>query len=171
MPRLLLFFCLSFGTAWALLEPAPPSVADSDRFRETLLKATEIVVYEGLPHQYWQADKLEEELKRPDVIKIDNFPFYTPALKAVNADELKQLLGSPASIQPYRGARACGGYHPDYNITWTVGAITYHAQICLGCHEIVFLTGTTSLKYDMADGMVKRFENLRASYTKKRPAR
>lgn len=169
MPRTLLLLWLSLGTAWALLEPAPPSVADSDRFRETLLKATEFVVFEGLPHQTWQPDTLKEELKRPDVTKIGNFPFYTPALKAVNAAELQQLLGSPASIQPYRGGKACGGYHPDYDVSWTVGAITYHAQICLGCHEIVFLIGTTSFKYDMADSAVKRFENLRTRYTQKRP--
>lgn len=166
--RSLLSLLLFTPFAWALLESAPPTVADSQRFRDTLLEADEVVVFEGLPHQTWQPDKLKEELKRPDVTKIEGFPFYTPALKA-NADELKQLLGTPASIKPYGGAKACGGYHPDYNISWTVRAITYHVQICLGCHEVLFITGKTSLKYDMADDAVKRFEALRQLYTLKRP--
>lgn len=166
--RSLLSLLLFTPVAWALLEPAPPSVADSQFFRDRLLKADEIVIFEGLPHQTWQPDKLKEELKRPDVTKIGNFPFYTPALKATNEDELKRLLGSPASIQPYRGGKLCGGYHPDYNVSWTVGSITYHAQICLGCHEVLFNMGTMFLKYDMADDAVKRFEALRQLYTLKR---
>ncbi|MBL9131572.1 MAG: hypothetical protein JNG86_10255 [Verrucomicrobiaceae bacterium] len=166
---ILLLTILSSHCAWALLEPAPPSVADSQSFRESLLKADKLVIFEGLPHQTWQRDKLKEELKRTDVIKIGDFPFYTPALAVTNPDELKHLLGTPASIQPYRGAKLCGGYHPDYSVSWTVGGITYHAQICLGCHEVVFMTGKATLKYDMADDAVKRFEALRKLYTLKRP--
>lgn len=167
--RTLIFWILTSPFAWALLEPAPPPIADSQPFRESLLKADKLVIYEGLPHQTWQADKLKEELKRSDVTKIGGYPFYTPALEVTNSDELKQLLGAPASIQPYLGPKGCGGYHPDYTVSWTAGGITYHVQICLGCHEVVFLTGNTSLKYDMADDAVKRFEALRKLYTLKRP--
>lgn len=156
-------------TAAARLEPESVSIKESDQFRETLMKATEIMVFEGLPHQTWQHKQLEEELQRQDITKIWDFPFYTPSVKASNADQLKRLLGSPAAIQIYGGPKACGGYHPDYCVAWTVNSFTFYAQICFGCHEVVFYDGKKSFKYDMNKGVDESFKELLKIYAKKRP--
>ncbi len=169
--RCFLLLLLSTATTLALLEPASVSVKESDRFRESLAKVAEIVVFEGLPHQFWQHKTLEEELKRQDIIKIWDFHFYTPAVKASNADELTRLLGASASIQVYGGPKNCGGYHPDYCVAWTVERVTYHALVCFGCHEVVFFDGKKSFKYDLAQGMQERFKEVLSIYAKKRPNR
>lgn len=156
-------------SALGLLPLETHKIAESDPYRQTLRDATELVVFEGLPHQKWEPDQLEAELNRSDITKIWNYPFYTPSVAATNAYDLKVLLGSQASIRPYGGGKLCGGYHPDFCVSWTVKSITYYVQVCFGCDEIVFYNGATHLKYDMADGINEKLRSALKSYAKKRP--
>ena len=169
--RTLAVLCVAQGAAFGFLHPEASLVAESNGYRETMRDATELVVFEGLPHQMWESDQLKTELNRPDVTKIWNYPFYTPSVEASNAYDLKVLLASPAAIVPYGGGKLCGGYHPDYCVSWTVKSITYYVQVCFGCHEIVFFNGTTHLIYDMAEGIDKKLEAALKTYAKKRPKR
>ena len=167
--RTLAILCAAQWPALGLLPPEAVSVAESDRYRTTMRDATELVVFEGLPHQMWESDQLEAELKRSDTTKIWNYPFYTPGVAATNAYDLKVLLGSQASIRPYGGGKLCGGYHPDFCVSWTVKSITYYVQVCFGCDEIVFYNGATHLKYDMAEGLNEKLRAALKPYAKKRP--
>ncbi|MGV3661955.1 MAG: hypothetical protein ACO1TE_17355 [Prosthecobacter sp.] len=164
LSSVLSFFLVT--VALARLDPESVPVAASDRFRKTLLAAKDIVVYEGLPHQMWQPDQLAAELRRKDVTKIGSFHFYTPAVNATNAEELKRLLGPAASVEPYIGPKNCGGYHPDYCVSWTHQGATFHAQVCFGCHEIVFLDGKDSFTYELAAPLKAPLKR----YASKRPA-
>lgn len=146
-----------------------PTIEASTIYRTTVASAKSIVVFEGLPHPAWERDLLAIESKRKDTININKFLFYTPALAATNADALRQLLSSSDSIRVYGGPKLCGGYHPDYCISWQAGETTYYALVCFGCHEIVFYDGKTPLIYDLDDKAYERYKTLLAVYETKRP--
>ncbi len=67
------------------IKPATEDASIDCRKSIALTKTME--VYEGLPHQTKDSALFEKEIKREDITKIWNHPFYTPALWAKNADE------------------------------------------------------------------------------------
>ncbi len=138
-------------------------------YRTTVSAAKSLLIYEGLPHQMWDRELLATEIKRKDTTEIWDFPFYTPSVDATNADELRKLLSNPASLRVYRGQKSCGGYHPDFCISWQAGKVNYYALICFGCHEIVFYNGKNSVNYDLETAAMEKFEQLLARYEAKRP--
>jgi len=146
-----------------------PTIEASAIFRTTVAAAKSIVVFEGLPHQMWDRELLTVEIQRKDTQKIWEFPFYTPSTAATNADDLRQLLSSSNSIVVYAGPKGCGGYHPDYCISWQAEETTYYALVCLGCHEIVLYDGKTSLIYDLDEKAYERYKKLLAVYEAKHP--
>jgi hypothetical protein len=148
-----------------------PTIEASAIYRATVAAAKSIVVFEGLPHQMWDRDLLAVEIQRKDTQKIWEFPFYTPSIAATNADDLRQLLSSSNSIVVYGGPKGCGGYHPDYCISWQAEEITYYALVCFGCHEIVFYDGKKPLIYDLDEEAYERYKKLLAIYEAKRPKR
>ena len=154
----------------ALLMKASPIEA-SAIYRTTVSAAKSLLVFEGLPHQSVEPVLLATELKRKDTTEIWNFPFYTPSIEATNADDLRKLLSNPASLAVYAGPKLCGGYHPDFCISWQAGKVKYYALICFGCHEIVLYDGKTSLIYDLETAAYKEFQQLLAQYRTKRPER
>ena len=163
-------FTLIFTLA-AVAEEKAAGIDASAIYRTTVSGAKSIVVFEGLPHQMWDKELLATELKRKDTKEIWNYPFYTPSENARNADDLRKLLSSATSVAIYSGPKQCGGYHPDYCISWRAGEVSYYALICLGCHEIVFYDGKTSVIYDLDEGASNRYDELLAVYEAKRPGR
>ena len=131
--------------------------------------ATSLVVFEGLPHQMWDKDLLAIEVKRKDTRKIWEYPFYTPGVEAKNGNELRTLLSNPATLIAYHGPKNCGGYHPDYCVSWQADEATHYALICFGCHEIVFYDGEAFLIYDLPDFALERYKDLLSIYAVKRP--
>ncbi len=146
-----------------------PTIEASDVYRTTVAAAKSIVVFEGLPHQSWDPKLLAVEIKRKDTQKIWKFPFYTPSVAATNSDDLRHLLSRSDSIKVYGGPKLCGGYHPDYCISWQAGEITYYALVCFGCHEIVLYDGKKPLIYDLDKKAYERYKKLLAIYEAKRP--
>lgn len=150
-------------------EMKSPAIEASAIHRTTAASAKTLAVFEGLPHQTWDQKLLASEIKRKDTKKIWNYPFYTPSIDASNADDLRKVLSSPDSIRVYGGPKMCGGYHPDYCISWQAGEITYYALVCFGCNEIVFYDGKSSLIYDLSGEAYKRYKKLLSIYASKRP--
>lgn len=146
-----------------------PTIEASAIYRATVVSAKSITVYEGLPHQGWDSELLAIEIQRKDTKKIWEYPFYTPSVAATNSDDLRQLLSRSDSIVTYGGPKGCGGYHPDYCISWQAGEITYYALVCFGCHEIVFYDGKTALFYDLDENAYEQYKKLLANYEAKRP--
>ena len=104
----------------------------------TLKQAARLVLYEGLPHQMYEHQALEAEKKAKPTVTLHGFPVLSrdPRTEARRRRALKDLLGDPASFEPYSGEKRCGGFHPDYAVEWSAGGQTYQALICLGCWEI-----------------------------------
>jgi hypothetical protein len=152
-------------------EKKPPSIEASAIYRTTVSAAKSLVVFEGLPHPMFEKKVFAAEIKRKDTKKILHYSFYTPSVDVKSADDLRKLLSSSASLEVYGGPKGCGGYHPDYCISWQDGETTCYALICFGCHEIVFYDGETFLNYDLAQDAYNRYKELLAVHESKRPKR
>jgi hypothetical protein len=151
-------------------QPAPASEEASSKIRQAMAKATTVNVYEGLPHQMFERDLLAAESKRKDTEKIGSFRFYTPAVAAKNPEVLKRILSSSDTIQVFRGEKMCGGFHPDYTVQWSSeDGSRFFAQICFGCHEIIYRDGKNEYRYDFEREPYEKLKKELAPYAKKRP--
>ncbi|MDA0814416.1 MAG: hypothetical protein O3C21_18740 [Verrucomicrobia bacterium] len=160
----LLIGCLSTG------ERAPAREDASRGIRLAIADAAHVNVYEGLPHQRFERELLAAESQREDTEKLGSFRFYTPAVAATNSAKLKPILSSPDTIQVFRGEKACGGFHPDYAVEWfDEDGSRFYAQICFGCHEIIYSDGKNEYRYDFEDGPFEQLKKELKPYAKKRP--
>jgi len=67
------------------------------------------------------------------------------------------------------GVKACGEFHPDYCLSWTVNARRYNALICFGCHEIILETEGKAFRYDLDEKAYEALEKSLTPYRVKRP--
>lgn len=162
-------FAAYFFIVLSHIAAAADAKEDAADYRTTIATTKSISVFEGLPHQRGQRDLLAQEIKRKDTTTIWMYPFYTPSILATNAGELKRLLSSPDAIVVYSGDKFCGGYHPDYCLSWKAEKKTYYALICFGCREVVFSDGGSRLIYDLNPDAYHRLMDLLVIYAKKRP--
>ena len=152
--------------------PAPDGEEASGKIRKALTEAAGIEISEGLPHQMFEGELLAAESKRKDTEKIGPYRFYTPPVAAANPEVLKRILASSDTIRVFGGEKACGGFHPDYAVRWTGEDGSRHfAQICFGCHEIIYSDGKSRYRYDLEDEPLEKLRNELAPYAKKRPKR
>lgn len=134
-------------------------------------KADKVVVYEGLPHQAWEGDLLEEELKAKETVKLHEFPFYAAPvkLKAGDTQALTKLFTAEDSLVKFGGEKLCGGFHPDYCIEWHIGKDIVRCLVCFGCHEVKVYGPKSSLRCDIKDAAYKKFETILKAYRQQRP--
>lgn len=116
---------------------------------DKIKQATEVRLYEGLPHQVYEHELLDQELNTKKTITLHKFPFYQELLPVTSEDanRLTTMFGDEQAILPYRGVerlpdgrlvvagRACGGFHPDYCIEWVAQGEVYQLLVCFGCTE------------------------------------
>ena len=143
--------------------------SDFSRFKASLEASQHLSIYEGLPHQTWDRELLIEEKKRKDTAQIWKFPFYTPSVRATNAELLRRILLQLGAIRKYGGEKLCGGYHPDFCVSWKAGEVESYALICFGCSEIVFYDAKESQIFDLSSKATKSLQMALKIYSKKRP--
>ena len=116
--------------------------------------ANHLVLYEGLPHQTFEAEELEKERRRKETLTLHDYPFYVAPLdvSAEDAANLEALLGDEQSFRQWRGEKKCGGFHPDYLAEWRSAEATYRFLICFGCQEVKVYGPNRSLRCDIRDG-------------------
>ena len=97
-----------------------------------------------------EAGLLKTEKKRKDTIKLSGFPFYTPKVAVSDkiAKTLKQIVAAPTSYAVFSGEKRCGGFHPDYAVTWFDGDKEYAILFCYGCVEALIVDGQKTYRYD-----------------------
>jgi hypothetical protein len=140
-------------------------------FAGRLQKADKILLFEGLPHQLFAAELLEQELRTKKTVNVHAFPFYEEPLELKQADatELTLVFRDRKSFKSYHGLKACGGFHPDYCVEWHIGQEIDRALICFGCHEVMLFGSGSELYCDMADKASERLWGLLEPYHKNRP--
>jgi hypothetical protein len=133
--------------------------------------ATEVTLFEGLPHQMFDRDSLATELKTKQTVQLHGYPFYKRPLplSAEDAAALRRLLTNKASFETFGGEKACGGFHPDYSIAWAQGGQTFRVLICFGCHEFKMFGAGHELRTDSDDTAMKKIEAILRKYHAQRP--
>jgi hypothetical protein len=137
------------------------SFQNYDELAAALDRASSAKVYEGLPHNYWEPEQYASERKSKPTIIIEDFAFYEPPISATPASltQLHDLLTSKSSFKPFRGPKACGGFHPDWCVTWIDDPHSYTIFLCFGCGDMeAFKDGKRIVFCEMADK--SQFESL-----------
>jgi hypothetical protein len=134
-------------------------------------QTSSLTLYEGLPHQAWEGELLKQELAAKRTVTIHEFPFYQRPLPVASADveELRGLSAAVDSFSSYAGPKLCGGFHPDYCLSWKDGATTYELLICFGCHEMKFYGPKHEALADIRKDAFERFEAILKKYRDQRP--
>ncbi|MCC6145228.1 MAG: hypothetical protein IT368_15585 [Candidatus Hydrogenedentes bacterium] len=128
-------------------------------------------LYEGLPHQSFEAGLLATELAAKATIRIDVYPFYaqTLPLNETWITSLRQVLGSPASYAAWHGEKLCGGFHPDFAVLWSTPVGELYTLVCLGCEETLTLSSRGRLRADTTESARASLIALLAGQRKNRP--
>jgi hypothetical protein len=95
----------------------------------------------------------------------------TPATRAAKGGELQKLIGDTETLVPFGGEKLCGGFHPDYCVSWAREETRFYALVCFGCHEIILFDGKTKLRYDINKAAYPKLTAVLAPYANKRPRR
>lgn len=137
----------------------------------TVRPADQLVLYEGLPHQSYERDALEQERKTKPTVVRHGFPFYreTLDLEAHDGPKLKALLGDPNTFKTYSGEKKCGGFHPDYALEWTHEGRVWTVLICFSCKEARIYEPRGESIVDIRRDAFDRLHALLSTYRKNRP--
>lgn len=131
----------------------PAQQIDFSRLPRVLppVDATLAVIHRGLPHQYWEKRDLWRDLFTTSHRSIGGYRFYTtpPVVSEPLRSRIASAVRSSTLYQPYGGAKACGGYHPDYCFEWHTSQGTFYALLCTGCHEMILIGDGTELHCDL----------------------
>lgn len=127
---------------------------------------SDMVLFEGLPHQGFESKLLATELSSKDTVQIHGFPFYTLPLSITDDDKERvvQILSDGSSYEKYDGfVKKCGGFHPDYAAQWSIAEDVYTALIYFGCGEMkIFGPGINEL-YDLNTGLLSLLKKYRVN--------
>lgn len=137
----------------------------------TLTEKSELILYEGLPHQTWDRKLLESELKKKATVSRHGFPFYKRPNPVTEKDAktLLALAKDPKSFAPFTPHKRCGGFHPDFSLVWKSGNEDLEMHVCFGCHEIKVYKGNVTVHCDIRGETYNKLKKLLANYQKQRP--
>ncbi|MBS0657462.1 MAG: hypothetical protein JSR82_04350 [Verrucomicrobia bacterium] len=116
----------------------------------TLADASEVRVYEGLPHPRDEPELLASEAERVQAIEFIADRFY-PGPEPLRPDDLefvRSLARQPEWFSAI-GVRYCDGreqfgdvklclFHADFALEWEAGGKTRRILLCFGCGESVY---------------------------------
>lgn len=151
----------SAGTDFSLLAPFQAGVA----------KAQVLVLHEGLPNAFGHQRELDHELATKPTERLHGWPFYQETLPVAEADAraLRAVVVAADSFIPFRGHKACGGFHPDYCVEWRDGTEVYRVLVCFSCGEVKCYGPAGGVHCDMAGECRERLKQLLRQYRKNRP--
>ncbi len=134
-------------------------------------RGSSLTLYEGLPHQSWDAELLKKELATKKTVTIHGYPFYERPLSVspTDVEKLRGLSAAAASFSPYGGPKACGAYHPDYCLSWKEGEAVYDLLICFSCHEMKFYGPKHESLADIRKDAFDQFQVILKRYQDQRP--
>lgn len=177
--RLLLIAVLVICGLAGFVMMVPESIPES-KFRsevspllQRISNSSSMTIYEGLPHQFYEPVALEKELKEQKTITIHEYPFYAEAVIASKDCEkkLRELSCNAGTFTRWQGAKACGGFHPDWLLEFKDGPELYYLQICFGCQEARLFNAAGQIDCDLSERSLRQFTTLLQPLHKNRPQR
>lgn len=157
------------------VEDAPPKQADTNFDRLPMLLADiqtkEVLLYEGLPSQFWEPRLREEQLRENQTVEIHGHPFYDDVL-TLDKDACEQLTAifiTPNSFEKYRVDKQCSGYHPDFCLEWSSSGASTQCLISLECGEVEIFGPKGEMHCDFSQKAGQNLRQLLWRHTKNRP--
>ncbi len=152
---------------------SPRDRAQLQSIADGIGRASTFTLHEGLPHPMWEAEAHKKELATKEIVRFHGSSFYQRplAVAAVEVEELRRLVSAPDSYRPYSGEKRCGGFHPDYALTWQDGTDAYRLLICFGCHEMKLYGPKVGLTLDIRGDAFRAFESTLKKHRQQRPER
>lgn len=127
----------------------PDDLKDAKPFLETLASKKPMTIHEGFRRPGHHRDP-QTEIER-GVVTFGFFKFFKTGIADRELGGLRSLLAKEGAITEWRGRKACGGFFPDFCVTWMEDKERVVLHICLTCHEIRIEKGSTCLLYDLGD--------------------
>lgn len=146
-------------------------VETSEEARIALARARKFTLAEGLPHPAKETELFTTEARRKDTRQITGFFFYKPDQRAdpTTTDKLRTLIANSDNLTEWKEKKRCGGFHPDWSISWRRGWSKDHALICFSCEEIIYISGDYQLRYNLTPAASKELKSLLEPFHTKRP--
>lgn len=140
---------LCFAIGWFVYHQ---QMATSQLFQDSLVNADGVEIFEGLPHQHSNPTALKKERATKSTRKFNGHYFYNQPLDVSleDRDGVIKLLSQSDTYETFEGEKKCGGFHPDFAVTWNVGPIRYRALLCFGCGEVKLFGSGIEQRYDLS---------------------
>lgn len=173
---LIAVLCLGCTDAAEVVDETPPPAVSVDfsHLSELLTgiqKTGAILVYEGLPSQFWEPQSRNKELGQKETLDVHGYPVYDQPqpTAGTDADQLTALFSAGESYQPYSPSKKCGGFTAEYCVEWTTGETTTHVLICLECDEAMLFGPKAELHCSLSPTAAQRLKQLLSPYQKNSP--
>lgn len=140
-----------------------------DRAVSDFSTATNVEIWEGLPHPNMEVQTFLQESNRHKTRNLQSHAFYDTVGKLATADQqqLMTLLGELDMSRHYVNMKKCE-FHPDYALCWSDGNHQYAILFCLGCGEIRTVHQGRERAFEMTSR--KQYEALFKPYQRNRPS-
>lgn len=178
----LLVLALGFAALWWRFRPDEKGrviplfekidMAVLPRLRDAIPQATTTVLYEGLPHQGWQAGLFESERAARPHVEFHGHLFYSETIVPSPQDsaQLALIVRDATTLEEWRGMKLCGAYHPDWLIEWKLSdGSTYQLHFCFGCHEVKIYGPGWKLYCDVTQDSYSKLRAILERYARNRP--
>ena len=140
-------------------------------FLDAVASAESMSVYEGLPRA--TDDELAKIKQANKTIELGGWSFYAAPLNT-SQSTVEKLRSTFVDYREFKlyfadvfgaggGAKGCGGFHPDFCVQWTIKNKSYLALVCLGCHELEFISPSVKTKFDFDKGAWQSFAQVAIS--------
>ena len=142
-------------------------------FASQIRNAKSFRLFEGLPHQFSEAVMLRSELASKDTFRIWEFDFYSAPVPTSPSDlqVLTRLASSSDTYVTFGGPKLCGGFHPDFALTWNDGTKRTSLLLCLGCSEMLFINDDRKFLVTIRHEFWEQFRDILDKYHPNRPMR
>ena len=142
----------------------------SPSWMKSFQASSSITIYEGLPHQLREAELLDQEMQRSDIVRIGDFVFYTPGVTPDTPEEEQfKILISQSGFYSARTLVPpdCGPFHPDFAVEWMSEGLTHHILICFTCNEVQVISENAREEYYVSH--IHDLEMILSKFSHKRP--
>jgi hypothetical protein len=145
--------------------------ADLPRVLAGIPKARDLILYEGLPSEFWEPELRERELSQKETINLHGCRFYAEPIapRGTDGERLTAIFSSAKSFKPYDGNKRCSGYYPEYCVDWKAGEAVTQALICLECAEVKMFGPECELHCDLSKEAEHVLSQLLSPYQDNRP--